>query len=1010
MTMSCRHIGLVFVILGVHAVSAVAADRSPCKGPLRVHPRNPRYFTDGSGKAILLAGSHTWRSVQEAAISLPANPPFDYAEFFQLLEKENHNFTRLWAWESAAWVQPKSVKMWIDPLPFQRTGPGNAADGRPKFDVTKFNEAYFERLRTRAAAAGERGIYVGVMLFEGFSVSRKSRNRDPSPWLYHPLNRANNVNGLDGDLNGDGEGYEVHELRVPEITRVQEAYVRKVIDAVGDLDNVLLEIGNECHGGSTQWQYHMIEVIRRYERARPKQHLVWMTFPWDGLAGPGTNENLFTSGADVVSPGSAAGNNKRAYETDPPAADGTKVVIADTDHIHPGNMDRADWVWKCFTRGLHPIFMDNPPIPGNPLHPVHNDFLPDGPSARTRAAMGATLAVSEKVDLAGFVPDSKLSSTGYCLANAGREYLVYLPDGGEATVDLSAAPGPFVVEWFHPETGTVTAAGTTPGGAKGPWRAPFPGTAVLHLKAKGPASREYHVAARGSDANAGTAIAPFRTIQKAADVARRGDTVLVHDGCYPEQVKVANSGVAFRATEGETAKVDGAGERRFGFYAPPEMAVTDISIEGFEVAGQTQAAISATGKRHARFHIRNNRVHHASEKGAQLRGTGHLVEGNTVYMIGNAQEAMGVFLTGSSGSTVRDNQIFLCKKEGIRDFAGHENRIEDNIVYLCWTGLAFNSSEGGVIACNNYLYQNVMGFNPKHTQGNHGWNRFWHNTVFDSAGWSVGIGINDPPLDYLDIRNNIFSSAGEAHVYETPETIGAHLILDGNLYHRQANRPPLVYLAHGRTKAATIEELQQRTSHEKHGIERNPLLVDPAHGDLDYPPASPAAQGGLLLESTRGKQLGARGLRQTTPDFVRLPLRAVAASSNEALMAGTTDNLHHTTWDSGTAISDQWILYDLGAQRSLRYIVLVPFGHKVEHNVRDFSFDVSDERREFTTILGGTNNDSGSIFIYELASPVTTRYLRFTMKNKFPDDGFTWTRSQIKFADLWVGNLTVKQP
>jgi hypothetical protein len=59
---------------------------------------------------------------------------------------------------------------------------------------------------------------------------------------------------------------------------------------------------------------------------------------------------------------------------------------------------------------------------------------------------------------------------------------------------------------------------------------------------------------------------------------------------------------------------------------------------------------------------------------------------------------------------------------------------------------------------------------------------------------------------------------------------------------------------------------------------------------------------------------------------------------------------------------------------------------------------------------GASPQDSGSIFIYELASPVTTRYLRFTMKNKFPDDGFTWTRSQIKFADLWVGNLTVKQP
>lgn len=31
------------------------------KGPLRVHPTNPRYFTDGSGNAICLTGSHTAR-------------------------------------------------------------------------------------------------------------------------------------------------------------------------------------------------------------------------------------------------------------------------------------------------------------------------------------------------------------------------------------------------------------------------------------------------------------------------------------------------------------------------------------------------------------------------------------------------------------------------------------------------------------------------------------------------------------------------------------------------------------------------------------------------------------------------------------------------------------------------------------------------------------------------------------------------------------------------------------
>ncbi len=33
------------------------------RGPLRVLPGNPRYFTDGSGKAIYLTASHTWSNL-----------------------------------------------------------------------------------------------------------------------------------------------------------------------------------------------------------------------------------------------------------------------------------------------------------------------------------------------------------------------------------------------------------------------------------------------------------------------------------------------------------------------------------------------------------------------------------------------------------------------------------------------------------------------------------------------------------------------------------------------------------------------------------------------------------------------------------------------------------------------------------------------------------------------------------------------------------------------------------
>jgi len=60
--------------------------------------------------------------------------------------------------------------------------------------------------------------------------------------------------------------------------------------------------------------------------------------------------------------------------------------------------------------------------------------------------------------------------------------LVYLPDGGETTVDLSAASGSFRVEWLNPTDGKTSTADAITGGAKRTLKAPFNGDAVLYLK------------------------------------------------------------------------------------------------------------------------------------------------------------------------------------------------------------------------------------------------------------------------------------------------------------------------------------------------------------------------------------------------------------------------------------------------------------------------------------------------------------------------------------------------
>jgi CubicO group peptidase (beta-lactamase class C family) len=431
-------------------------------GPLVVHPENPRYFQNSaSGETVYLTGAHTWANLVDIGPSDPP-PSFDYPAYIDWMAGLKHNFMRMWTWELVSWdtkANNESKHHTSAPQPYARTGPGMALDGKPKFDLTKYDPVYFERLRDRVAAARERGIYVSIMLFEGWGVQFS-----PGAWEGHPFHPKNNINNIDGDANGDGSGVEVHELGNPAVTDIQEAYVRKAIDMVNGFDNVLYEISNENHPPSTQWQYHMIRFIKEYERTKPQQHPVGMTFQYKG----GKNQVLFDSPADWVSP-----NPDGGYRDDPPPADGRKVVINDTDHLW-GIGGNLAWVWKSFTRGYHPIFMD--PYDGDILG---NRFDPKwGPIRRT---MGHTLLYARRMDLAKTVPSPDAASTKYCLANPGNQYLIYKPAGGDS-ITAKLPPGTYRYEWFDPASGTQASTGTrTVTDAETRFSSPVEGDAVLFV-------------------------------------------------------------------------------------------------------------------------------------------------------------------------------------------------------------------------------------------------------------------------------------------------------------------------------------------------------------------------------------------------------------------------------------------------------------------------------------------------------------------------------------------------
>lgn len=447
------------------------------KGPLRVHPENPRYFTDGttladgSLKAVYLTGSHTWPSLIDRGAADPP-PQFDFHWYLDFLARQDHNFIRLWGrhvtWYHDYGIGEKRV-LHAGPLAWPRTGPGDALDGKPKFDLSRFNEAYFDRLRDRVSSARDRGIYVSVMLFGGHYECTGG-------WRGNPFHAANNVNGIDGDPDGDGRGSETQKLQVPAITRIQEAYVRKVIDTVSDLDNVLYEVGNECHTSSIDWQDHLIRYVREFEEGYSYQHPIGMTALY-GEEPQKDNALLFASAADWVSPQVSDAE----VRVDLPVANGRKVSLLDSDHwfisaILKDPVFGRDWVWKAFCRGHNPILMEQVPLDSGSEVPVTTE---DPGHVAARRAMGHTRRFADRMRLAAMKPAADLSSTKYCIANPSTEYLVYQPEQGELTVEL--ARGPYAVEWFDPEHATKFKGEPVAGGRRQMFKPPFVGAAVLHI-------------------------------------------------------------------------------------------------------------------------------------------------------------------------------------------------------------------------------------------------------------------------------------------------------------------------------------------------------------------------------------------------------------------------------------------------------------------------------------------------------------------------------------------------
>jgi hypothetical protein len=399
---------------------------------LRVSPTSPLYFTDTTGKAIYLTGSWGHADLQSN---------FNFNAYLNWLFAEGHNFIRGYHEEEIA------------PYPY-----APAPSDPSKVDLTQFNASFFTTLHAEALAAQNAGIYFSMMLFNGWSVNTPNCPAGADPtyngWATNPYNAVNNMNGIDGDPNNTGCGTAIHTLNDPNITLLEDAYAVHLVTVMNDLNNLIWEICNECANDSTAFQQHYIALIRSTEAGLPKQHPTWFSVEWPA----GSNADLFSSAADVVAPNDSSGDYL-GENSGPNAATPPPIVMPDTDHLAPPCTLTPDWVWRLFTRGMGGIVQIDTDLDETP-NPADSSSA-CGPENQ---AMAQARALADQSNLIALTPQGGLSSTGYCLANSGQEYIVYDPSGGMVNVDLSGDSDTFSATWLNTSTGETQLGGTVSGG------------------------------------------------------------------------------------------------------------------------------------------------------------------------------------------------------------------------------------------------------------------------------------------------------------------------------------------------------------------------------------------------------------------------------------------------------------------------------------------------------------------------------------------------------------------
>jgi len=297
--------------------------------------------------------------------------------------------------------------------------------------------------------------------------------------------------------------------------------------------------------------------------------------------------------------------------------------------------------------------------------------------------------------------------------------------------------------------------------------------AVVALSLSGAQARTLHVAPGGDDANPGTTDSPLRTMQKAAEVARAGDTVLVRGGVYRGHVFLRFSGepgkpVVFRNAPGERPVLDGEGKGRIELQSEHgwQKPVGWVVVQGLEMRNGWDGI-----KFYNAHHIvlKGNFIHDNLNQG--ILGNGHHVriEGNIIAHNGfkpdneRSNKEHGIYATGTDIEIV-DNVIHSNRAYGIQ-VAGYPFKPDSH------AGPEFATARRWLIRHNTLAFQQnragIVVWQSDTTDCVIENNIFYRNAVTLGTGDCQGIDFVAPGGRHV-IRSNLFFGPGRTAIGEGP--------------------------------------------------------------------------------------------------------------------------------------------------------------------------------------------------------------------------------------------------